>query len=143
MRNGDLSNEPAPRIYVVFDEAIGSVPEKQKELFSRLVGEGKNSEAMDLIDLNSSILNRIGWLSVRKNVNIYLVTWLTQGMAQEIEEVIGETCPIRGCLSLTYGQLARMTAQDDSVTGIYDPDPMHALSYGAKGRVIKDERDLI
>jgi len=143
MRNGDLSNEPAPRIYVVFDDCMGKIPDESKELVNVLIGEGNFDKALSHMDFNYNIIARLGWLSVRKNVNIYLVTWMGEGMAQAIETYMSDmNVPVRGCLALTSGQLARMTAQDDSVMGIYDPDPKHALSYGAKGRIIRDERDL-
>ncbi len=143
MKNGDLSNSPAPRIYVVFDDCVSSLDERDKEAFYMDIERGDYYGAVFIMKENLPILNKITWLSNKRNINVYLVTWMNQGMAEAIEEYMNDIMvPIRGCLSLTPGQLARMTAQDESVIGIYDPDPDHLLTYGAKGRILRTERDL-
>lgn len=143
MQHGDLSNQPAPRIYVVFDEAIGKIKDEDRQEFMELTAGTEYYKAVNLVELNIPLLKKIQYLSMRKNMNVYLVTWMGQGMAEAIEAFMDDAyVPVRGCLSLTPGQLARMTAQDESVIGIYDPDPNHALTYGSKGVVLKDERQL-
>ena len=142
MLNGDLSNQSAPRIYVVFDKFIGTLPEDSGE-FYELMGEGKYKEALDLMIMDIKILNKINWLSVKKNINVYLVTWMGQGMSEAIENFMNDVnIPVRGCLSVSPNFLAKLVLQDDSVMGIYDPDPDHVLTYGTKGRIVKSERDL-
>lgn len=143
MLNGDLSNKAAPRIYIVFDGLVSSVSPEDKDEFLNLVEEGKYREAVFMMIPDISIWNRIGYLSRNKNVNIYIVTWMNQGMAEAIEEHMNDLMvPVRGCISTTPGYLARLTAQDETVAGIYDPDPDHVLTYGSKGRIVKSERDL-
>ena len=137
MRFGDLSNVSSPRIYVVFDDAIGTLPEDAQE-FYELVEERRFKEAVDLFTIDTSILNKINYLAVRKGINVYLVTWMGQSIAGEIEEFLDELMiPIRGVISTTPNQLGRTTAQDETIIGIFDPDPENMLKYGAKGVILK------
>jgi|SRR6185437_5479253 len=142
MLNGDLSNQAAPRIYVVFDKLIGKLPEDSGN-FYELIDDKKYKDALDLMIIDHLMFNRLAYLCNKKNINVYLVTWMGHGMAEAVEDFMsGMGILVRGCIASAPVSLAKLIIQDETVIGVYDPDPDHSLTYGTKGRVVKSERDL-
>lgn len=143
MRFGDLSNVSSAKIYVTFDETVCKIGEDNSQ-FYELIENGEYEQAINTMLIDIPILNKINWLSVRKGINIFIVTWMGQGMAEAIEEFFNDlSVPIRGCLAMTPTQLGRITAQDESVIGIFDSNPDNMLKYGFRGKVLNSERDLL
>jgi hypothetical protein len=137
MKYGDLSNVVAPRLLIVFEGAVGTVPADQLKLYDKAVAKKTWFAAIGYYELNEPILQRILWLTYAKDFNISLVTWLGEEAASRIEERMSvESIPVRSCFSSTPDQLARMLPYNPDIRCIYDPVPEHILKFGSKGSVL-------
>ena len=134
MRYGDLSSKVVPRLIVVFEGAVGILPESKKKAYDKCVKRDKWADAIDLFEINENVADRITWLMVKRDVSLSLVTWMPEAAAIFIEERMDyENIPIRGCFSATPQILTRQLAYEPDVMTVYDPDPAHILTYGSKG----------
>lgn len=134
MRYGDLSSKVVPRLIVVFEGAVGILPENKKKAYDKCVKKVFWADAIDLFEINENVAGRIVWLMVKKDVSISLVTWMPVDAADAIEDRMNEeNIPVRGCFSATPQILARQLAYKPDVVTVYDPDPAHILTYGSKG----------
>lgn len=142
VQNGDLSNQVAPRIIIVFDGAVGWIPEDKKKDFARLVSKNRWHDAFEsCLRVNETMFRKILDLAWRKNVNIHMVTWMGDEAATEIENLM-EMVPVRGCFSSTPEILARMLPYNPDVVAIYDPDPGHVFTYGSTGVLLEKPEQL-
>lgn len=143
MKYGDLSNVVSPRIIIVFEGAVGSLPDGKTEEYDKAVKKNNWFRAARLFDLNELMLQKLLYLSRRKNINISLVTWMPDDAAMEISDMMHEnSVPVRGCFSSTPAQLARMLPYNPDVACVYDPVPEHILMFGSKGEVLTDPNQV-
>lgn len=143
MYKGDLSNKMMPRLILVFEGAVGVVPEDKKREYAKACQKKKWWDAIRCYDLNDMMLAKILDLHWRRDINVSVVTWLSQDAALAIEERMDEEgIPIRGCFFSKPAKLARELAYMPEVMAIYDPDPDHVFTYGSKGVVITDVNQL-
>lgn len=139
MQSGDLSNQPSPRLVVVFEGAVGILPKNDEKEFNRLAKRNNWSLAISLFQLQDLILRKLMDLTYRQNFNVQLVTWMGEEAANEIQSVMDEeNIPVRGCFASTPSRLARDLAYNPDIMAVYDPDPDHRFTFGAKGVVLLD-----
>lgn len=143
MQYGDLSNKAAPRIIIVFEDAVGYVPDEDIDKFDKLLSKKKYEAAAELIRPREIIMRKLLDLTWRKNINIHLVTWMGVEMSVQIEKWMDEAMvPVRSCIASTPEILARSLAYHPDIVAVYDPDPAHVLTYGSKGVLLRDPAQI-
>lgn len=143
MQNGDLSNVIAPRLIIVFEGAVGHLPENRKKDFDKAVKKNQMEKAFSMFELKEMMIQKILYMIWKKNFNISLVTWMGDDAAIEIENImIMNSVPVRGCFATKPAILARMLPYNPDIACIYDPDPEHILMFGSKGQVLKNPSDI-
>jgi hypothetical protein len=143
LKNGDLSNKVAPRIIVVFEGAVGKLPEKNVKEHEKLVSRKDWLRVPRLYDLDENILGRMMNLTWKHDINISLVTWMPDDAAIGISDLMDEnSVPVRGCFSSAPVQLARLLPYNPDIVCVYDPVPEHILTFGSKGQVLTDASQI-
>lgn len=143
MQRGDLSNVSAPSIVIVFEEAIGRVPEELLMKFQKEIAKNRWYSAVDYYALNEPMLRKMMDLAWRQNINIRIVTWTHPDAVQAIQEIMDEeNVPVREVFYTTPERLARELAYRPDIIKIYDPDPAHRFTYGGKGEILTDYNQL-
>lgn len=137
MKNGDLSNQVAPRILIVFEGAVGYLPPDKVDAFLKHEKKSEWRKAIACFDLNWDILGQVLRITRTKNYNVSVVTWLPQEAADAVEEILIENnIPVRSVLSSSPEALAKMLPYNPDVVTVYDPVPEHVLTFGSKGYVL-------
>lgn len=143
MKNGDLSNVVAPRIIVVYEGAVAYLPEDRVKDYEKALKKNNWHEIVNLFRFNSQMLDRILYLTWKKNYNISIVTWFPQEMASAIEDKLADlSIPVRSVFSSEPDDLARLLPYNPDVVCVYDPVPEHILKYGSKGFVLTDPNQI-
>lgn len=143
MRFGQLDNTPSPRIVIVFEGAIGRVPEEREKDYAKAVARGRWFEAISCFDLSDIMLRKLLDISWRLNLNVNVVTWLGEEAAIAIEFLLErENIPVRGCFASTPLRLARDLPYNPDIVAVYDPDPAHVFTYGSKGILLEDPNQI-
>lgn len=134
MFRGDLSNVVVPRILVVFEGAIGHLREEDLKKFYKYQSKRRFAEALECFDVSELMLASILRVCMRDNLNVSLVTWMQQGMAEAIAELMNYySVPVRGCVSESPYLLSAKLPYNPDIIAVYDPDPEHVLIFGSKG----------
>jgi hypothetical protein len=132
-----------PRLVVVFEGAVGIVPDDQRKLYAKLCQKNKWWQAIDCYELNGHMLSKLLDLRWRLDINVNLVTWLGDEAAEAIQERMDdEGIPVGGCFASTPSRLTRELAYAPDIVAVYDPDPDHVFTYGSKGVVLTDANQI-
>jgi hypothetical protein len=144
MKNGDLSNKAAPRIYVVFEGLIASVPEDRKVIYAELTSKRHIDwvKAMKLYELNELVCQKIGWLAFHRDVNICVVSWLHPDASYGIDYLLDKRGLPTGIMMSTPDEMAHHLITRPDVIGIYDPEVMHILTFGSKAKHATGPNDI-
>ena len=143
MKDGDLDNVTVPRIILVFEGAVGFLPDSNQKAYDKAVLKQRWDEAISCWELNELMLRKIWDLTFRKSVTVEIVTFISQPFADVLAARLDEEdMPVRRVWFSTPGRLSRMLAHMVDVTTVYDPDESHVFTYGSKGRVITDVNQL-
>lgn len=144
MRGNDLANSPVPRVIIVFENAIGFLPDSRRDEWKKLSKQGKWSEVARLFELDQILLRKITWLTHRYSMSIDVVTFCgPAAFARALERLFAfENVPIRIVQATTPERLARKTSFEPDIVSIYDGNPEHQLVYGKKGVYLTDHRQL-
>ena len=140
MRNGDLDNTPVGRICIVFENAIGYLPEKNRAAWRKHARKGNWDDALDLFDLDPIMLRKITDLTFRLDISVDVVTYCgPAAFARALERMFErENVPVRIVQSTTVERMARRTSFEPDIAAIFDANPEHALAYGRKGVMLED-----
>lgn len=139
MEKGDISNEVSPRLVVVFEGLIASLPEgaKARAQYDSLVKKEKWSEALALFEINELMAKHVLDLVWRQRFTVDVVTFIGPEMAELIEKRMDdEGIPIGRVFHTSSVLLGRSVAYRPDIAVIYDPDPSHRFTYGSKGRIM-------
>jgi len=143
MQHGDISNESAPRILLVFEGAVGFLPDIKVKDYQRAVRRHAWDDAVSCWELSEPILRRILDLVLRRNLAVEVVTFISQPFADVLAARLDEEdVPVRRVWYSTPGRLSRRLAYMPDVAAVYDPDEAHVFTYGSKGRVLVDPNQL-
>jgi hypothetical protein len=141
MRNGDLSNRTGPRIVVVWEDLIASVPDDRLEQFEKYCNKGKWREAIGCYRLNELMSMKLLYLVLTKNINVTIVTWLPEEAVIHLSDRLDEeNLPIRGVFASSPKQLATDLAYNPDIICVYDPHD--ATFYGSKGATANRAADI-
>lgn len=144
MRGGDLGNKPVPRVVVVFENAIGYLPEEKRAEWKKLSKEGRWHAVARLFDLDQLMLRTISDLTFRHDVSVDVVTYCgPAGFARALERLFErENVPVRIVTSTTPERMARRTSYEHDIYAIFDANAEHRMVYGRKGVYLTDYRQL-
>jgi hypothetical protein len=143
MKNGDLSNVVAPRLIVVYEGAIAYLPADRVPEYEKSVKKDDWKKVASLFRFNAAMLDRILYLTWKKNYNISIVTWFPQEIVEHIEEGLANlSIPVRSVFASTPEDLARLLPYNPDVVTVYDPVPEHILTFGSKGYVLTHPSDI-
>lgn len=141
LQRGQLDNKAMPRMVIVFEGAIGILPEDNTKNYNKYASKGQWWRAVDCFEINESMTRKILDLGWRLNYNITIVTWMSEDAAQAVEEKLN-FLPIRGCFYSSPSQLAMDLPFNPEIIKVYDPDPAHVFTYGGKGVVLTSPTQL-
>jgi hypothetical protein len=141
VERGNLSNVVMPRLLVVFEGAIGILPEGRGA--GKLARKGKWGEIVDMCVLDRLILAQMLRVVRMYGMNLDIVTWLGYDMAKEVERRMDEeNIPVHGVFASTPDMLARELAYMPDVAWVYDPDPSHVFTFGRRGVLLKSAAQI-
>lgn len=140
MRHGDLSNKPSPRLVIVFEGAVATIPVERTELAHKMEKKGDWEGLITrCYELNDLMLRKILDLTWRENFNVQIVTWMGEKAAIAIKQLLDEeNIPVQGIFHSTPSRLSRDLAYNPDIMAVYDPDPDHRFTYGSKGVFLVD-----
>jgi hypothetical protein len=135
--NGDLSNRTAPRVLIVFEGLIGNLPAAKVPDYEKYVAEERWDEVIYQFDFNSSVLNRILYLTWNADYNFHVVTWFPPAAATAIEAKLEElSIPVRSVFSTTPEKLAKILVNNPDIVTVYDVVHQHVLTFGSKAQLV-------
>ena len=135
MRGNDLGNTPVPRIVVVFENAIGYLPEEKRAEWRRLSRARQWDDVARLFVLDQMMLRKITDLTYRFSVSVDVVTYCgPEEFAEALARLLDrENVPVRIVFASTPERMARTTSYEPDIRAVYDANPENALVYGRKG----------
>lgn len=137
MRNGELSSHVSPSILLIFEGAVGYCTDARR--YERAARRLDWEKALRYWDVTESVARRVLFLYHRKDVNFQLVTYLGEGAAHELAYWADRNgLPFQRVWDSTPRQLARDIVYMPEVAYVCDPEPQRWLTYGGKGRFLRD-----
>jgi len=133
---GELSSETLPRVYVVFENLIGLLPDTKTKTLEALARKRKKWEqAADYYQLNIKTSQGIRDLYWRQHFRVDVITFIDPGFVSAIRGKLNGRNLLFGDVHYydTELLLADLT-YDPAIIAVLDPDPKHVLLWGSKGR---------
>ena len=135
IKGNDLSNAPVPRICIVFENALGYLPDSARPQWRKLARRGKWDDAARLFELDALMMRQVARLTHLSSMSIDVVTYcgpadFAAALARRFDE---ENLPVRRVFSSTAERMARTTSYEPDIVAVYDANPGHAMAYGRKG----------
>lgn len=141
MLNGTLSNQLAPSVIIVF-EGVLAIPEESIEV-TKYYNSGQWDEALSFYHLNQQVIDRLLYLTWKKDYNVHVVTWMNEDMATVIEELVADNnIMVRSVESWIPKAMAKHLVRRPDIICIYDADPKHVLLFGSKARLFTDASQI-
>lgn len=146
MLKGELSSETLPRIYVVFENLIGLLPNAKDRIAEQLARKRKKWEqAADYYQLNIKTSQGMRDLYWRQHFRVDVITFIDPAFVSAIRNRLDSRNLLFGDVHYydTEMLLADLT-YDPAIIAVMDPDPHHVLLWGSKGRYCSaDQFNLI
>lgn len=138
MRGNDLGNTPVPRIVVVFENAVGFLPDELRERWRELSRARQWDDVARLFVLDQLMLRKITDLTYRFSVSVDIVTYCgPEAFAEALARLLDrENVPVRIVFASTPERMARRTSYEPDIAAVYDANREHALVYGRKGVIL-------
>lgn len=137
MRRGELSNEVLPRVYIVFEGLIGILPDAKVRTLEALARKRKKWEqAVQYYQLNLPTQGGMKDLYWRHRFRVDVITFIDPSFVSPVRDRLDSKNLLFGGVHYYSSpqELAQDMVYDQSILGVLDPDPKHALAYGSKGR---------
>lgn len=144
LEHGNLANRSVPRLVVVFENALGYLPDDRRAEWRKLSKAGRWDDVAGLFELDHLMLRKITWLSFHKSMTIDVVTFCgPAAFARALERLFDrEHVPVSIVSASHPERLARQTSFEPDIVAIYDGNADHRLVYGPKGVYLTDHRQL-
>lgn len=145
LEHGNLGNRAVPRVIVVFENAIGFLPDDRRDEWRELSRAGRWDDVVSLFELDLMMLRRITWLCFHKSITIDVVTFCgPEAFARALERLFDrEHVPVSIVQSSNPERLSRRTSVEPDIVAIYDGNQAHQLVYGRKGVYLTDHSQLL
>lgn len=143
VEKGDLSNQVQPKILIVFEEAVAHLSPAMVKDFEKAMAKERFGWAAAFWNLDDLMVRKIEDLIYRQDKDVQLITFYPQELAEQWDYLLEENdVPVGDIKPYKLDVLARKVALMQDVAAVYDPDPAHQFTYGAKGRVLTSPHDL-
>ena len=142
MLKGELSSETLPRVYVVFENLIGLLPNAKDRTAELLARKRKKWEqAIDYYQLNIKTSQGLRDLYWRQHFRVDVITFIDPGFVSAIRDKLNSRNLLFGDVHYydTELLLADLT-YDPAILAVLDPDPKHVLLWGSKGRYCSSDQ---
>lgn len=142
MLKGELSSETLPRVYVVFENLIGLLPNAKDRTAELLARKRKKWEqAIDYYQLNIKTSQGLRDLYWRQHFRVDVITFIDPGFVSAIRDKLNSRSLLFGDVHYydTELLLADLT-YDPAILAVLDPDPKHVLLWGGKGRYCSSDQ---
>lgn len=136
MRKGELSNQPLPRVYVVFENLLGLLPDAKTRALELLARKRKKWElAASYYELNTPTKGGMRDLYWRHNHRVDVITFIDPAFVSPIRNKLDSKNLLFGDVHYySPDELMSDLIYDQSILAVLDPDPNHVLTWGGKGR---------
>lgn len=137
MRRGELSNQVLPRVYIVFEGLIGTLPDAKTRALEAVARKRKKwQQAVDYYDLSIKTSQGIRDLH-RRDFRVDVITFVDPNFVEPIRNKLDSRNLFFGGIHyFTVETLLDDLTYDSSVRTVFDPDPSHRLTWGSKGRTL-------
>lgn len=144
MRNGDLSNVVVPRLVLVFEGALGFLPEHEVGRFNAFGSRGQWDLAWGVWDLDDLACRKIWDVTFRQSYQLEVVTYVAPeeaapALAERLDE---ESLPITRVTASTPARMARRLAYAPDIAYVYDANRENAFKYGSRGGYMRSIHQL-
>jgi hypothetical protein len=134
MQNGDISNQVAPRIVLVFENLLGSIPKEKTRKHYWAMKRHAWTAAANCWDLDKWTLAKMWDLTYRHKASIDVVTYLREEEAEKIyTRLDARGYPIANWWVTDLDGCLHDIITNPSVMAIVDATPGRAWTYGRKG----------
>lgn len=129
---------------MVFEGALGTLPEDEVGRFNALGSAGRWYDAAHLWEFDDLMARKIMDVTYRQGFELECVTYAgPQAFADELYERFGwENLPIRRCVATTADVMARRVSYAPDIAAVYDANPETQFMYGSKARPLHSIHDL-
>lgn len=142
MLKGELSSETLPRVYIVFENLIGLLPNAKDRTAEMLARKRKKwQQAADYYQLNINTSQGMRDLYWRQHFRVDVITFIDPAFVSAIRNRLDGRNLLFGDVHFydTDMLLADLT-YDPAILAVLDPDPKHVLRWGSKGRYCSSEQ---
>jgi len=136
MRKGELSSETLPRVYVVFENLIGLLPDTKTRIAEQLARKRKKwDQVADHYQLNIKTSQGMRDLYWRQHFRVDVITFIDPGFVSALRDKLDSRNLLFGDVHYYDDELllADLT-YDPAILAVLDPDPKRILTWGGKGR---------
>lgn len=137
MRKGELSNERLPRVLIIFEGLVGILPDTKTKALEALARKRKKWDvAAGYYQLNIPTTRGMRDLYWRRAFKVDIVTFIDPAFVSAIRDRLDTRNLLFGDVEYypNASELAHDMTYDQSILGVLDSDPAHALAYGSRGR---------
>lgn len=141
MQNGDISNVVQPKVYLVFEGALGFIDAPRLPEFNHAASSGDWLAAWSVWDINDLMARKIWDVTKRQGIRVALVTYVSsnEGAASGLQTWADEHgLPIVGTLAIQPERFARELSYMPDVACVYDASYSTVGFLGSKGRHLRD-----
>jgi hypothetical protein len=143
--HGDLSNVVTARLVLVYEGALGFLPEDKVDRYNALGTAGRWYDAARCWEFDELMMRKIIDVTyARASYQVELVTYAGPGeFAAEVYERCGEEgLPVSRVTASTAEVMARRLAYAQDIACVYDASPQTAFMYGQRGKLLRSVHDL-
>lgn len=135
LKGNDLSNVVTPRLVLVFEGALGFLPEARVRDYNYHGTKGNWRLAWQEWELDDLAMRKIWDVTFRQSFQLEVVTYVAPeegapALAERLEE---ENLPVSRVTASTPARMARRLAYAPDVAYVYDANRLNALVYGSRG----------
>lgn len=144
MQGNDISNTVVPRIVLVWDGLLGIIPTKAAEAkFGAYMRIKRWKKAVKIFEINEAMARQVWDITYRKNFSVDVVTFLGgEAFGDALRERLDqENLPIGHVWYEDPDQLSRSLAYRPDTACVFHSNPQYWLTFGSKGRLVKDPAD--
>ena len=142
MMHGDLSNRLLPRVLIVFEGVIATLPDARRAKYDRAVSLHRYRRAMECYEPNAHAVSVVWDWAWRRDIKVDVVSFIP--FLSEVERVLEKTGMPYSHLwfakdaDVLAGQLAYMP----DVVSVLHADETRPLAYGSKSLYVTDTQRL-
>lgn len=145
MQNGNLSNVVQPRVFLVFEGALGFIDGERLPEFNNAASRDDWLTAWNVWEINDLMARKIWDVTMRQSINVGLVTYVhdSKSAASGLQAWADEArLPIGEVLAIKPESLARQLSYMPDVACVYDASYNTVAMLGTKGRHLRNINDF-